>query len=96
MSDLKFTGHIKKLDFDAHGDVYDWAMANSSDGDFLELSNGDIVYMLKAWPVLVLGDNNENVLHAFVESDPTAKTMKAEVVSKFHELRANLSKTPSL
>ena len=56
---------IHSCDFSDHGEAYDFAMTHGRPGDFLELDNGDVVEIVEAWPVLIRGNNDAEILHRF-------------------------------
>lgn len=79
---------LHTLDFDDHGDVYDYCMVNGKPGDFFELSNNDVVYLHEAWPVLIRSENppSKQILHRF---DQEHAHLQAELIQSYDKAKAN-------
>ena len=78
---------LHSLNFDDHADVYDYCMANCKPGDFLELSNQDVVYLQDAWPVLLRSENppQEEILHRF-EAD--SADWQSQLIAIYEQAKA--------
>lgn len=59
---------IHSVDFSDHRETYDYCMTDCLPGDFVELNNGEVVYLMDAWPVLIKGDNSPGILHVSDDS----------------------------
>lgn len=90
MGELNFTGRILKSETEDHREAYDWTMTNAKPGDFIELGNDEVVYLFQAWPVIIIGDMNKDILHRFKEGGSELN----QALDRYHALKEDDSKTP--